>query len=102
MEYDTDSVDKPYYPDVAQVAREMVRRSINDLDSLTLQQKLLRNKIKESFNTSYAEGTYSVLDYAHASARTNYCTAIRGTFAAEMTVLAEEMDNLAVCWAGRT
>jgi hypothetical protein len=86
MEYDTDSVNKPYYPDVAQVAREMVRRSINDLDSLTLQQKLLRNKIKESFNTSYAEGTYSVLDCAHASARANYCTAIRGTFAAEMTV----------------
>jgi hypothetical protein len=85
MEYDTDSINKPYYPDVAQLAREMVRRSINGLDSLTLQQKLLRNKIKESSNTSYAEGTYSVLDYTHASARANYCAAIRGTVAAEMT-----------------
>ena len=85
MEYDTDSLDTPYYPDVAQLAREMVRRSINDLDSLALQRKLLRNKVKESFDTSYAEGTCSVLDYAHASARANYCTAMRGTLAAEMT-----------------
>ena len=86
MEYDTDSTDKPYYPDVAQLAREMVRRSINGLDSLTLQRRLLRNKVKESFNTSYAEGTCSVLDFARASARANYCTAMRGTFAAEMTL----------------
>lgn len=60
MEYDTDSVDKPYYPDVAQLAREMVRRSINGLDCLTLQQKLLRNKVKESFDASYSEGTVSL------------------------------------------
>ena len=86
MEYDTDSVDKPFYPDVARLAREMVRRSINGLDSLTLQQKLLRNKIKESFNTSYAEGAHSVLNCACASARAYQCTAaIRGTFAAEVT-----------------
>ena len=67
MEYDTDSVNKPYYPDVAQLARDMVRRSINGLDSLTLQQKLLRNKIKEGFNASYAERICSVL------ARTREC-----------------------------
>ena len=56
MEYDTDSVNKPYYPDVAQLARDMVRRSINGLDSLTLQQRLLRNKIKESIGPSFGEG----------------------------------------------
>ena len=58
MEYDTDSVNKPYYPDVAQLAREMVRRSINGLDSLTLQQRLLRNKIRESTGLSFGEGGY--------------------------------------------
>jgi hypothetical protein len=48
MEYETEALDKPYYPDVAQLARELVRQSINGLDSLVLQQRLLRNKIKES------------------------------------------------------
>jgi hypothetical protein len=47
MEYETDSMTAPYYPDVAQVARDLVRQSINGLDSLVLQQRLLRNKIKE-------------------------------------------------------
>src|SRR3979490_1477497 len=46
MEYEADSVNGPYYPDVAQLARELVRKSINGLDSLALQQRLLRNKIK--------------------------------------------------------
>jgi hypothetical protein len=82
MEYDADSVNKPYYPDVAQLARELVRQSINGLDSLTLQQRLLRNKIKESPNTSGAEGTYSVLDHVHASAYRRSAF-VRGAFAAE-------------------
>ena len=47
MEYEGDSVNGPYYPDVAQLAREMVKQSINSLDSLALQRRLLRNKIKE-------------------------------------------------------
>src|ERR1700678_438356 len=59
MEYDTDSVDKPYYPDVAQLARELIRQSINSLDSLALQQRLLRNKIKESAGLPLAEGGYT-------------------------------------------
>jgi hypothetical protein len=42
---------------VAQLARELVRQSINGLDSLVLQQRLLRNKIKESI--SFAEGGYA-------------------------------------------
>jgi hypothetical protein len=63
MEYETDSVNGPYYPDVAQLAREMVRKSINSLDSLVLQQRLLRNKIKESADLSFAEGGYPVLDF---------------------------------------
>jgi hypothetical protein len=47
MEYETDPVTGPYYPDVAQIAREMVRQSINRLDSVVLQKILLRNRIKE-------------------------------------------------------
>jgi len=47
MEYETDSAAGPYYPDVALIARDIVRQSINGLDSLTLQRHLLRNKIKE-------------------------------------------------------
>jgi hypothetical protein len=61
MEYETDSVNGPYYPDVAQLARELVRQSINGLDSLTLQQRLLRNKIKETPDLSFAEEGYAVL-----------------------------------------
>jgi hypothetical protein len=62
MEYETDSVNGPYYPDVAQLARELVKQSINGLDSLVLQQRLMRNKIKESLGLSPAEGAYAVTD----------------------------------------
>jgi hypothetical protein len=48
MEYgDTDSPESPYYPDVAQAARDLVRQSINGLDSLTLHQRLARDRVKE-------------------------------------------------------
>lgn len=47
MEYESDSETGPYYPDVARIARDIVRQSINSLDSLALQRHLLRNKIKD-------------------------------------------------------
>jgi hypothetical protein len=47
MEYEPNSVTGPYYPDLAEMARGLVRQSINALDSLALQRHLLRNKIKE-------------------------------------------------------
>jgi hypothetical protein len=59
MEYDTEGANKPYYPDVAQLARELVRQSIGGLDALVLQQRLLRNKIKEHAGASFAEGGYA-------------------------------------------
>src|SRR5882757_10047027 len=37
----------PYYPDVARIARELVRGVIHRLDSLYLQQRLERDKIAE-------------------------------------------------------
>jgi hypothetical protein len=62
MEYEADSANRPYYPHVAQLAREMVRQSINSLDSIVLQQRLLRNKIKESPDLSFVDGCYAILD----------------------------------------
>lgn len=49
MEYETDAVSGPHYPDVAQIARELVQKSIDGLDSLTLQQRVFRDKVKEEF-----------------------------------------------------
>lgn len=60
MENETDSVSGPYYPDVARLAREMVRRSINGLDSLELQRHILRNKIKEEPRLA-VEGAYAAV-----------------------------------------
>jgi hypothetical protein len=37
----------PYYPDVARIARDLVRGAIQRLDSLYLQQRLERDKIAE-------------------------------------------------------
>lgn len=65
MEYDSDSDNRPYYPDVAQLARELVKQSINGLDSLILQQRLLRNKVKESHAAPFAEEAYAILDRVH-------------------------------------
>ena len=60
MEYEADSDNRPYYPDVAQLARELVRQSINGLDSLVLQKHLLRNKIRECLGPTPIEGAYPV------------------------------------------
>jgi hypothetical protein len=61
MEYHPDPVTGPYYPAVAQIARELVDRSINALDSLVLQQRLLRNKIEEVFCASWDDQAYPLL-----------------------------------------
>jgi hypothetical protein len=71
MEYETDTVKGPYYPDVAQLARELVKQSINGLDSLVLQRRLLHNKIKERAYLACAEGAYPIrdpVDFLHTSA----------------------------------
>jgi len=47
MEHEADTADRPYYPDVAQLARELIRQSINRLDSLVLQRRLLKNRVEE-------------------------------------------------------
>lgn len=62
MEYEGDPIDRPYYPDVAQLARDLVRQSINGLDSLAIQRRMLRNKIKESQDAERIDGTYRLFE----------------------------------------
>lgn len=63
MEYETDAVSGPHYPDVAQIARELVQKSIDGLDSLTLRQRMLRDKVQEEIcvisSLAYPEGTHT-------------------------------------------
>jgi hypothetical protein len=47
MEHETDTATAPYYPDVAGLARDLLKQSINRLDSLNLQKRLLRNKVRD-------------------------------------------------------
>jgi hypothetical protein len=55
MEYDAEPLTGPYFPTVAQTAREILARSINSLDSVILKQKLL-NKIEDEFYRPFIEG----------------------------------------------
>ena len=48
MEHDPGLANAPYYPDVAGLARDLLKQSINRLDSLNLQKRLLRNKVREA------------------------------------------------------
>src|ERR1700684_1132896 len=61
MEYKDDPLTGPYYPAVAQIARELVERSINGLDPLVLRQRLLRDKIEEAFCMSFGDRTYALI-----------------------------------------
>jgi hypothetical protein len=54
LEYQPNSATGPYYPDLAEMARGLVRQSINALDSLALERHLLRNKIKEEIELRIA------------------------------------------------
>ncbi|MGH8336240.1 MAG: hypothetical protein ACRETL_05315, partial [Gammaproteobacteria bacterium] len=60
MEYEADPDDGPYYPDVAQLARDLVKQSIDQLDSLVLQKRLLGNKVREGTGLAWVEGAYLV------------------------------------------
>jgi hypothetical protein len=52
MEYDDCSGrgDGPHYPDVAHVACDLIRRTIDGLDSVTLERLVRRAKVKEEFH----------------------------------------------------
>jgi hypothetical protein len=48
MEYESQSTTRPYYPDVAQIAHELVHKSVNALDPIYLP-RLEREKVREEF-----------------------------------------------------
>lgn len=50
----------PYYPDVAQIARELVARSINALDPFILKRRLL-NKVEEGHRVAATAQSYAHL-----------------------------------------
>jgi hypothetical protein len=52
MEYGSDTDTRPYYPDVAQIAGEMVRKSIQALDPVNLPAP--QGKVREGFPESVA------------------------------------------------
>jgi len=62
MEYEADPDDGPYYPEVAQLARDLVKQSIDHLDSVALQKRLIGNKIREGTGLPWVEGAYRVSD----------------------------------------
>jgi hypothetical protein len=46
MEYEPQSTQAPHYPDVAEIAREMVRGTINALDSVNLPDRKVREEFR--------------------------------------------------------
>jgi hypothetical protein len=55
LEYQNDPLEGPYYPAVAQLARELVARSIDGLDPFVLRQRILRDKIEEVFCVPFVD-----------------------------------------------
>jgi hypothetical protein len=53
LEYVDDPLRGPYFPPVAELARELVARSIDGLDPGVIRERLLRNKIEEVFCVSF-------------------------------------------------
>lgn len=58
LEYQNDPLGGPYYPAAAQLARELVARSVDGLDPSVLRQRILRNKIEEVFCVSLGDEAY--------------------------------------------
>jgi hypothetical protein len=48
LEHEADPATAPYYPDVAGLARDLLKQSIDRLDSLNLQKRLARHKVREA------------------------------------------------------
>lgn len=53
LEYLDDPLKGPYFPPVANLARELVAQSIDGLDPGVIRERLLRNKIEEVFCVSF-------------------------------------------------
>jgi hypothetical protein len=55
LEYQNDPLEGPYYPAVAQLARELVARSIDGLDPFVLRRRILRDKVEEVFCLAFLD-----------------------------------------------
>ena len=55
LEYQDDPLKGPYFPLVAQLARELVAHSINGLDPGVLRERVLRNKIEEVYCVAFLD-----------------------------------------------
>lgn len=64
MEYEPDALTGPYYPTVAQTACDLLERSINGLDSVSLKRRLL-NKIEDEFCRPFVDQPFPLLRYAN-------------------------------------
>jgi hypothetical protein len=58
LEYQNDPLEGPYYPAVAQLARELVARSIDGLDPFVMRQRILGDKVEEVFCVSLIDQAY--------------------------------------------
>jgi hypothetical protein len=58
LEYQNDPLEGPYYPAVAQLARELVARSIDGLDPFVLRRRILRDKVEEVFCVALIDQAY--------------------------------------------
>jgi hypothetical protein len=62
LEYLDDPLKGPYFPPVANLARELVARSIDGLDPGVIRERLLRNKIEEAFFVPFLAPEMSARD----------------------------------------
>jgi hypothetical protein len=62
LEYKDDPLDGPYFPSVAELARELVAKSIEGLDAGVLRERLLRDKIEEVFCISFLDPEMSTTE----------------------------------------
>jgi hypothetical protein len=68
LEYQDDPLHGPYFPAVAQLARELVARTIDGLDPGVIRERLLRNKIEEVFCMSFLGSEMSAPEQSEFSA----------------------------------
>jgi hypothetical protein len=78
MEYESQTATGPYYPDVAQIAHELVRKSVNALDPINLP-SMTRGKVREEFLPGH---------FAQLSMQFQCMSGVQGTGEASTALLA--------------
>jgi hypothetical protein len=55
LESETSLIDGPYYPDIAEMARELIRQAFNGLDLVNLDNSVVRGRIQLTKSNGHAE-----------------------------------------------